>query len=294
MFPPHTAYRTIYQPQKIFYYFSKVSPTLIFPQISYHPEQGRMKTHTPSADPIRNTHRHSQSADIGYDNLRQVADFPFRTAPDGFFAKRAGRDDHLGTGSFQLPGHGFCDLHLLTVGDRRIGDRRAAAGGVFAGFRGFEQFPDSPDHGTRIVVNPAATSQFAGVVVGITRRAVPDMETACLHQTQDIFRMVQHLDPFERIILTKNLEADRTRGHERRDAVLAEQLRIVAHHLARRIRLTGQFQRASAADAPFAVGPPDLFAGGLEYFFHRRHRTGRQEGHAPGEIAHLPLAGRAV
>ena len=178
MVPPHTAYRTIYQPQKIFYYFSKVSPTLIFPQISYHPEQGRMKTHTPSADPIRNTHRHSQSADIGYDNLRQVADFPFRTAPDGFFAKRAGRDDHLGTGSFQLPGHGFCDLHLLTVGDRRIGDRRAAAGGVFAGFRGFEQFPDSPDHGTRIVVNPAATSQFAGVVVGITRRAVPDMETA--------------------------------------------------------------------------------------------------------------------
>ena len=133
MFPPHTAYRTIYQPQKIFYYFSKVSPTLIFPQISYHPEQGRMKTHTPSADPIRNTHRHSQSADIGYDNLRQVADFPFRTAPDGFFAKRAGRDDHLGTGSFQLPGHGFCDLHLLTVGDRRIGDRRAAAGGVSAG-----------------------------------------------------------------------------------------------------------------------------------------------------------------
>ena len=106
--------------------------------------------------------------------------------------------------------------------------------------------------------------------------------------------MVQHLDPFERIILTENLEADRTRGHERRDAVLAEQLRIVAHHLARRIRLTGQFQRASAADAPFAVGPPDLFAGGLEYFFHRRHRTGRQEGHAPGEIAHLPLAGRAV
>ena len=125
MFPPHTAYRTIYQPQKIFYYFSKVSPTLIFPQISYHPEQGRMKTHTPSADPIRNTHRHSQSADIGYDNLRQVADFPFRTAPDGFFAKRAGRDDHLGTGSFQLPGHGFCDLpvsytHLTLPTNSRV------------------------------------------------------------------------------------------------------------------------------------------------------------------------------
>ena len=115
MFSPYTAYRTIYQPQKIFYYFSQVSPTLIFPQISCHPEQGRMKTHTPSAGPIRNTHRHSQSADIGCDNLRQVADFPFRTAPDGFFAKRAGRDDHLGSGSFQLPGHGFCDLHLLTV-----------------------------------------------------------------------------------------------------------------------------------------------------------------------------------
>ncbi len=84
MFPPHTAYRTIYQPQKIFYYFSQVSPTLIFPQISCHPEQGRMKTHTPSADPIRNTHRHSQSADIGCDNLRQVADFPFVPRPMAF------------------------------------------------------------------------------------------------------------------------------------------------------------------------------------------------------------------
>jgi hypothetical protein len=42
--------------------------------------------------------------------------------------------------------------------------------------------------------------------------------------------------------------------------VLAEQVGIVFHHLARRIGLAGQFERPAAADAAFAVGPPDLLA----------------------------------
>ena len=106
--------------------------------------------------------------------------------------------------------------------------------------------------------------------------------------------MVQDLDTRQVVILAEDLEADRARRDERCDAVLAEQVCIVFHHLARRIGLAGQFERPAAADAAFAVGPPDLLARGLEDRRHRRHRARRQQGHAARKIAHLARTFGAV
>ena len=106
--------------------------------------------------------------------------------------------------------------------------------------------------------------------------------------------MVEDLHTLQIVILAENLQTDRARGNQRRDAVLAEKLRIVAHHPAGRIGFAGELERPAAADAALPVGPPDLLTRRLEETLHGLQRTGREQGHATGKVAHLAFARGAV
>ena len=229
----------------------------------------------------------------GYD-LRQIAHFAFRSASDGLLAERAGRHDHIGPRSLQLSGHGPCNLHLLTVRNRRIGHRGSAAKGILARRRRFEQLAHRFDHGPGFVVNPASAPQFTGIVVREARRAVLGLQAPDADQPQDILRMVEHLNARQVVILAEDFQTDRARSHERRNAVFAEEIGVVFHHLARGIGLPGELERTPAADPALAVGPPDLLARRLEDCRHGRQRPGREQRHAAREVAHLALTRRAV
>ena len=230
----------------------------------------------------------------GSHHLGKVLHLVTRTAYQRLLAERTGGDNHLGARRLQLARDRACNLQLLAVRDGQIGHRGAAAKGIFARLGRFEQLAHRLDDGTRLVVDAAAAPQFAGVVVGIARGTVLDLQASGAHQAEDILRMVQHLDAVERIILAEDLQTNRARGDQRRNAVLAEELRIVLHHLARRVGLARQLERTATADASLAVGPPHLLARSAEELLHGRERTGREQRHAAGEVAHLALALRAV
>lgn len=122
----------------------------------------------------------------GHD-LRQVADFTFRSAAEGLFAKRTGRDDHFGARGVEFRCDRLRDPYLLTVGNRRIGHRGAAAEGVLARRGRFQQLAHGFDHRPRLVVDAAPAPQLARVVVGETRLSALRREASGTNQPQDIF-----------------------------------------------------------------------------------------------------------
>ena len=122
------------------------------------------------------------------------------------------------------------------------------------------------------------------------RREIFHRQTPPMHQPQDIFRMMQHLDALQTVLLTEDAQTDRTRGHQRGYAVTAEELLVVVDHLLCRVHLTRELERTPAAYAAILVGPPHILTRRLEYTLHRRKGLGRKQGHASREVAYTSLA----
>lgn len=130
---------------------------------------------------------------------------------------------------------------------------------------GSSSVPDRLDHAARFVVDAAAAPQFAGVVIGIARRAAFQPQPAGGQQFEDILRMVDDADTVEPVLLAEDFQADRARGDERADAVPAEELRVVTPSCGAPSRVSARkFERPAAADPAVAVGPPHLLAGSRE------------------------------
>ena len=72
--------------------------------------------------------------------------------------------------------------------------------------RRFEQRADRLDHAARFVVDAAAAPQFAGVVIGIARRAAFQPQPAGEQQFEDILRMVDDADTVEPVLLAEDFQ----------------------------------------------------------------------------------------
>ena len=150
------------------------------------------------------------------------------------------------------------------------------------------------DDGTWFVIYSAAASQLARIVIGERRRRVLHRQTPLTHQTQDIFRVVQHLHALQSVLLAEYAQTDRARCHQRGYTVTAEEILVVVDHLLCRIDLSRELERTAAAYAAILVGPPHILVRSVEYTLHGRQGLGRKQRHAPREVTDAALALRAV
>ena len=220
---------------------------------------------------------------------------PYGDIPhDRLLAQRTSRHDGLRPRQFQFSRHGRADPHLLAVVDHRIGQAAAATKRLAPVVLRIGQPARHADQFAGRLVNAAASPQFTRIVIGERLAAAVDGQPSRTHQPQDVFGMMQHFDALQVVILPENLQADRARGHQRRDAVLDEECLVALHQPTGRLNLARQLERPSAAGTAVAIGPPHLLAGRLEDPFHGFQRGGRQQGHAAGKVTDPSLSRRTV
>ena len=112
-------------------------------------------------------------------------------------------------------------------------------------------------------------------------------QSALIHQTLDILRIMQYLNAFQSVLLLENLITDRTGEDQCPATRFQNHLLVGSNCLLCRRSLAGQHQRSAATNSSIPVCKYIVHRSRLENFLHGLYDSRRKMCHTSGKIHHL-------